>query len=93
MKCNEGLVLCVAVLSSLLLYGTQEAKAQGRYEEVVILAAMQWSLTLCLLSPFHYRSAIDSLVTALFFTGGINSKARLRQYSQYVEVDVKVDSD
>ena len=54
---------------------------------------MQWSLTLCLLSPFHYRSAIDSLVTALFFTGGINSKARLRQYDQYVEVDVKVDSD
>ena len=35
MKCNEGLVLGVAFLSSLFLYGMQEAKAQGRYEEVV----------------------------------------------------------
>ena len=30
MKCNGVLVLYIVILSSLFLYGTQEAKAQGK---------------------------------------------------------------
>ena len=40
--------------------------------------------------PFHYRSAIDSLVTALFFTGGIKTQAFLRQDGLNVYVQLNM---
>ena len=53
---------------------------------------MQWGLTLCLLlsSLPPTLSAIDSVVTALFNTGGIKTQVYLRQYGPNVRVEFNI---